>query len=421
MDVESDEEQNADEKAEEANQKAKESMPPPLPPLPPQLDNVLIRKDYNPKTSKAVQPQPQIPTKPTEAYVISPITGEKIPADKLQEHMRFGLLDPRWVEQRDRTMQEKMQQEEVYAVGSAIESSLKQLAERRTDIFGSGDEEAAIGKKIGEEEKRPEKVTWDGHTATVEATTRAARANITIEEQIQQIHKIKGLLPEEEKDKIGPAPPSSAGISSLVSSVKPMGQSVSIVTTTMNTAPSQAIPAHHPHQMMPTMMMHQQPAGYMMAPTHMMMGMYGVPMQPHDLSGAQHGITPMGIPPPQGMFSLDDEPAYKRLRTEDNLIPEEEFLRKNNGNVNFKVQVPVSNEKAEWKLNGQILNFTLPYTDTLTNVKAKISEQIGMPPGKQKLQYEGIFVKDSNSLAFYNVPNGALFVLGLKERGGRKK
>lgn len=41
-------------------------------------------------------------------------------------------------------------------LGSAIEASLKQLAERRTDIFGVGNEETAIGKKIGEEDKRKE-------------------------------------------------------------------------------------------------------------------------------------------------------------------------------------------------------------------------------------------------------------------------
>lgn len=41
-----------------------------------------------------------------------------------------------------------------FSAGSAIEASLKQLAERRTDIFGVGDEETAIGKKIGEEDKR---------------------------------------------------------------------------------------------------------------------------------------------------------------------------------------------------------------------------------------------------------------------------
>lgn len=39
-----------------------------------------------------------------------------------------------------------MNQDTVYAHGTAIEASLKLLAERRTDIFGVGDEETAIGK-----------------------------------------------------------------------------------------------------------------------------------------------------------------------------------------------------------------------------------------------------------------------------------
>lgn len=49
--------------------------------------------------------------------MISPITGEKIPASKVQEHMRIGLLDPRWVEQRDKHITEKMNQDTVYAAG----------------------------------------------------------------------------------------------------------------------------------------------------------------------------------------------------------------------------------------------------------------------------------------------------------------
>ena len=43
----------------------------------------------------------------------------------------------------------------VFAPGQSIESNLKNLAERRTDIFGVGDEaasEAMIGQKMGEEE-----------------------------------------------------------------------------------------------------------------------------------------------------------------------------------------------------------------------------------------------------------------------------
>ena len=36
----------------------------------------------------------------------------------------------------------------MYAHGSAIESSLKGLAERRTDIFGAGNVEMRIGEKV---------------------------------------------------------------------------------------------------------------------------------------------------------------------------------------------------------------------------------------------------------------------------------
>lgn len=154
-------------------------MPPPLPPTP---DQVIIRKDYDPKGSTrflrwvntkcitsyyyvqcvlischlfltASKPQPSVTAQ--DEYLISPITGEKIPASKMQEHMRIGLLDPRWLEQRDRSIRDRQTEDEVYAPGLDIESSLKQLAERRTDIFGV--EETAIGKKIGEEEiQKPE-------------------------------------------------------------------------------------------------------------------------------------------------------------------------------------------------------------------------------------------------------------------------
>ncbi len=44
-----------------------------------------------------------------------------------------------------------------------------------------------------------------------------------------------------------------------------------------------------------------------------------------------------------------------------------------------------------------------------------------MPPGKQKLQLDSIFLKDANSLAYYNVRPGTVISLLVKERGGRKK
>jgi len=117
----------------------------------------------------------------------------------------------------------------------------------------------------------------------------------------------------------------------------------------------------------------------------------------------------------------DDEPTPKKQKTEDSLIPEQEFISKNKGPVTFRVQVPVVSDKPEWKLNGQVLAFTLPIIDMVSVIKAKIHESIGMPPGKQKLQLEGMFIKDSNTLAFYNIASNSVVSLQIKERGGRKK
>ena len=91
---------------------------------------------------------------------------------------QVGLLDPRWVEERDKNITQKAREEVlldihmghryvtfpiqvVFAPGQSIESNLKNLAERRTDIFGVGDEaasEAMIGQKMGEEEVRPQRI-----------------------------------------------------------------------------------------------------------------------------------------------------------------------------------------------------------------------------------------------------------------------
>lgn len=96
-------------------------------------------------------------------------------------------------------------------------------------------------------------------------------------------------------------------------------------------------------------------------------------------------------------------------------------------------------EKPEWKLNGQMLTFTLPLPESVANLKSKIQEEISMAPAKQKLffdvsflssciniwllyfLFQGMFFKDSNTLAYYNITPGAMIQLQLKERGGRKK
>ncbi|KAM4745010.1 splicing factor 3A subunit 1 isoform 1-T1 [Anableps anableps] len=441
--------QDMDEGSDEEEEGMKVPLPPdnPMPPpLPPAPEQVIIRKDYDPKASK---PQPSVAA--PDEYLISPITGEKVPASKMQEHMRIGLLDPRWLEQRDRSIRDRQTEDEVYAPGLDIESSLKQLAERRTDIFGV--EETAIGKKIGEEEiqKPEEKVTWDGHSGSMARTQQAAQANITLQEQIEAIHKAKGLVGEDEtKEKIGPSKPSEIHQpppipSSSPSLPKPSPPVTAVprppvsvappVRTTLlsavpviprppvapvvRLAPGQVITQMPP--MIPASRVNvvpMPPAPHLMAPRPppMVVPTAFVPAPPMPQPPSAAPAPPVHPPPPH-----EEEPVSKKMKTEDNLIPEEEFLRRNKGPVAVKVQVPNMQDKTEWKLNGQVLNFTVPLTDQVSVIKVKIHEATGMPAGKQKLQYEGIFIKDSNSLAYYNMTNGSIIHLALKERGGRKK
>ncbi|XP_073723744.1 splicing factor 3A subunit 1 [Misgurnus anguillicaudatus] len=443
--------QDMDEGSDEDEDGVKAPLPPdnPLPPpLPPTPDHVIIRRDYDPKASK-----PQAPVTTSDEYLISPITGERIPASKMQEHMRIGLLDPRWLEQRDRSIRERQIEEEVYAPGLDIESSLKQLAERRTDIFGV--EETAIGKKIGEEEiqKPEEKVTWDGHSGSMARTQQAAQANITLQEQIEAIHKAKGLVQEDDtKEKIGPSKPNEMPQQPLLSAAPSMPKPSPPVNTMPGPTPVMAPPVRTtllpavpviprppvapvvrlaPGQVLAPMppMLHAPrinvvpmppPAPHIMAPRPPPMvvptAFVPAPPVPQPPSSVSAPHPPSHPPPPH-----DDEPSSKKMKTEDNLIPEEEFLRRNKGPVAVKVQVPNMQDKTEWKLSGQVLNFNLPLTDQVSVIKVKIHEATGMPAGKQKLQYEGIFIKDSNSLAYYNMNNGSVIHLALKERGGRKK
>lgn len=469
MEVESDEEDEKQEKTEETpsqldqdtqvqdmdegsdDEEEGQKVPPPPetpmpPPLPPTPDQVIVRKDYDPKASKPLPPAPA-----PDEYLVSPITGEKIPASKMQEHMRIGLLDPRWLEQRDRSIREKQSDDEVYAPGLDIESSLKQLAERRTDIFGV--EETAIGKKIGEEEiqKPEEKVTWDGHSGSMARTQQAAQANITLQEQIEAIHKAKGLVPEDDtKEKIGPSkpneipqqppPPSSAtnipsSAPPITSVPRPPAMPPPVRTTVVSAVPvmprppmasvvrlppgsviAPMPPIIHAPRINVVPMPPAAPPIMAPRPPPMIVPTAFVPAPPVAPVPAPAPMPPVHPPPP-----MEDEPPSKKLKTEDSLMPEEEFLRRNKGPVSIKVQVPNMQDKTEWKLNGQGLVFTLPLTDQVSVIKVKIHEATGMPAGKQKLQYEGIFIKDSNSLAYYNMASGAVIHLALKERGGRKK
>jgi len=428
-------------------------MPPPMAPPAPGA-NANIRKNYDPK-SKHVAP----PVSAGDQYLISPLTGERVPVDSMASHMKINLLDPRWKEQKEKAIEEKKQQEQVFAEGVHIGDTLKQLAERRSDIFGVGAEETFIGRKLGEEEEQSKstKDIWDGHTASMERATKLAHSNITFEDQIKAIHRSKGLLPSEDAEKIGPtapimdkAPPfMNTGPPPVpiiiphppVQRPKPPMKPNNSKQNEMQNTPPQRPPAMPRPPMPPSGMggmppqpplLPQPPGNMPMRPPPLMPPPHGM-MMPRQPPPGQFIRPPMPPPrmdePPQPMLLPppnleEEEPQSKKAKMdsmEADLVPEQAFLQRNRSPVTFRVQVPELPDKPEWQCQGQVLQITLPLHDQCSVIKAKINEMIEMPSGKQKLQLGNFFIKDSNSLAYYNFSSSSLVQLQIKERGGRKK
>jgi len=145
MDVEMDL-SDSDSDEEEAAATAPPPPPPAVPDSAPQPvvveEEIKIRK-YDPKQAASSS----IKSTDDGKTFISPLTGESIAAENFQEHMRIGLLDPKWREQKDRLESEMTKNAELHAIGSKTAfDNLKHIATRRTDIFGSLESEVAIGE-----------------------------------------------------------------------------------------------------------------------------------------------------------------------------------------------------------------------------------------------------------------------------------
>ncbi|XP_070490331.1 splicing factor 3A subunit 1-like [Chironomus tepperi] len=361
-------------------------------------ENVTIKK-YDPKSIKKAF----VATNKDE-YVISPLTGEKILSSKLSEHMRIGLLDPRWIEQRDKHL-ERTKEQSVYGSGDTVIDNLKNLAERRTDIFGEGDKETIIGKKIGEEEKKEKPVIWDGHMISVESTTRAINKNLQLNNTAQQnpIMTPSQLMPPPKTVMMPnhPRPQKSLHHNEFKVPLPPPPQRHPIHP--MNIRNRQPLPVPPPLMMMSPM--NHQPR-YPVPPVPF----FGAPLPP--LHPMNMMCEPMNTP--------EDEQPAKKACPENKLIPEEEFIKMHKSPINIQVQVPTV-EKSEWKLNGQKLSIDINLTDTIASLKLKIQEQTEMPPTKQKISFNGTFLKDNFTVAYYNIPTNSTVNLQVKERGGRKK
>jgi len=126
------------------------------------------------------------------------------------------------------------------------------------------------------------------------------------------------------------------------------------------------------------------------------------------------------------MQSLE-QAAKKPKLDEFGLIPEEEYLANNSGPVSLRVQVQESADKGTWKLNGQTLNINLDIGETVLKLKEKLQAELEMPPNKMNLKLVTAkdpdslgFLRDQNTLAYYNINNVSILQLTKKERGRKK-
>lgn len=380
-----------------------EPEPEPEPMSPPEPEIPVLPPDTKLKILKEPIKRPE--PKKHVAMMLCPRCHTMVPQEEYSEHMRIELLDPKFAEERRR--QEHRRKESTQPIQD-ISQNLASLAKRRTDIFGTG-VETEIGKAAGEEEDiAPAKDTWDGHSNSI------ARITTSVNEQISAIHS-KAATPSEDKPAIGPQSVHHTPIVPTYTARPP-------IVTVVGGTPSMPRPV-----IAPAVPVTPQPPLMGMPPGMSMMHPYGIPgMMPGMVPGMIPGMYPYGAPP--GLHHQppppDDEPGAKRQKMEElNLIPEEKFLADYPSPVNLSVQVPTPpGDKNEWNFQGQVLNFTFPPTSTIANVKDKIKEVLGMPPNKQKLKGPHISIlKDTQTLAYYNVTPGTVLVLGTKERGGRKK
>ncbi|CAN0116856.1 unnamed protein product [Ectocarpus sp. 4 AP-2014] len=170
---------------DDSDQDDDEVPPPPLPPGPPPPpqhgemeatsregehdDDIHVVTDYKPGV--AMGSATALPT-----MVIDPITGATVAASELSDHMRIQLMDPKWREEQARAAAK--QKDTALAEGESIAASLKSLARKRGDIFGSAeDEEQQLLNESNARKKRKEEVTrvlWDGNIATATAARQAA-------------------------------------------------------------------------------------------------------------------------------------------------------------------------------------------------------------------------------------------------------
>mmetsp|Transcript_2006 Transcript_2006/g.3640 ORF Transcript_2006/g.3640 Transcript_2006/m.3640 type:complete len:717 (+) Transcript_2006:90-2240(+) len=131
--------------------------------------------------------------------------------------------------------------------------------------------------------------------------------------------------------------------------------------------------------------------------------------------------TPVTTFPPTSQVELEPDQDTVTMET---TMSEIEFAKSlSNPNVPLLIKIPNDSNYAAWNFCGQTISITVDVMTTIKDVKQQVQSQLGgIPPNKMQLRKSNIgFLKDSLSLAYYNVgPGNNILELLPKVRGGRR-
>ncbi|KAI8805981.1 Pre-mRNA splicing factor PRP21 like protein-domain-containing protein [Cladochytrium replicatum] len=386
----------------------------PRPPPPPK--NVKIRTDYVPKAKKQ-----------KALTSLCPRCNKPIPLNELDEHVRIELLDPRWREQRQRAM-DKTKDTNLVTNVAQVTTMLKKIAEFRTDIFGG--DELEVEKKLREEKfkaAQKEKAVWDGHTATIGSVTQKVAGSISAEELYAREQKAMAFAAQQ---MIGPRVPGvpmpeipewAPGIVHPLPPRPFASGSFSISAPHMSYEAAQYIaPQPASYEISSAPYMYQAPATT-------------VPPQPF------HGNLTWTAPATRDIQEdrQSEQPPAKRARVDEppphpSFLYESEFIRKYPGPITLHIRKPVVGDDpkaGEWQLDGSSVAVSaLDPKDLVSTLKERLSSITKIPYPRIKLtaydqgaqSIRPIVLKDTHTVAYYNLRDGESLALGLRERGGKK-
>ncbi|KAJ3025932.1 UNVERIFIED_CONTAM: splicing factor 3a, subunit 1 [Siphonaria sp. JEL0065] len=391
--------------------------------------DIKIRANYNPKVGKSSSST----NEPTQ---LCQVCGQAIKVSEMAEHMRIELLDKKWREQQQ-ARDAKKRDTNLNQVDVA--KNLTKLSDYRTDIFGSSGDEISLARKLAEEEAKnaKEKVVWDGHSTSIGATTQKVQL-AALDAQYESLMNPQPAA--QESAKVGPQLPGQQGPNVPISVPQhrpfvPQPPSFAAPPGILVPPPALGAPPGMSAPGIPAPIAY--PVAYPMGipgppgtgpssfppppPPGLSAGGYpgGPPPPPPPGSAPRPPGFPSAAapPPPPGRPRDDDsevhDPKRTKIDSDSHLIPEATFIVSNPHPISLQIQDP----------NNQTHTIpSLPLQTTVSQLKDQIAALVpGFPAGKQKLAtVSGAFLKNTETLGYYNLRNGEVLSLKIQTRGGRK-